>query len=48
MRNPKIRYYLEAKSRGVSLRGNNELIMAEINYGYSKILKNGKKRNIPF
>lgn len=48
MRNPKIRYYLEAKSKEVNLRTKHELIMAEINYGYRSVSKSGKSRNTPF
>ncbi|GAA4951723.1 hypothetical protein GCM10023314_26440 [Algibacter agarivorans] len=48
MRNPKIRYYLEAKYSDINQRTRQELIMAEINYGYSVIDKNGNKRNKPF
>jgi hypothetical protein len=48
MRTPKIRYYLEAKNKDIDQRVKKELIMAEINYGYRVINKNGKARNVPF
>lgn len=47
MKTPRIRYYLE-KSRHSVERTNPEPIMAEINYGYSKTGKNGKRRNVGF
>ncbi len=47
MKTPRIRYYLE-KSRNSKVRNKPEPIMAEISYGYSKIGRNGKRRNVPF
>lgn len=48
MKSPKIRYYLEPKRVINSERNSPELIMSEINYGYSVISKNGVTRNKPF
>ena len=39
---------MEAKSSDINQRIRHELIMAEINYGYSVIKRNGKRRNVPF
>jgi len=47
MKNIKIRYYLESKSSDVDLRIGQELIMAEISYGYAIIDKKGKRRYKP-
>lgn len=47
MKNIKVRYYLEPKAKIVEERTKPELIMAEINYGYAEINKNGKKRHKP-
>ncbi|WP_417372158.1 hypothetical protein [Gelidibacter japonicus] len=46
--NPKIRYYLEAKFKGVDYRNTPELIMAEVNYGYRGADGSGRRRNKPF
>lgn len=48
MKNPKIRYYLESKSKDVSKRINKELVMAEIGYAYRTLDKKGNTRIKPF
>ncbi len=45
MRQPKIRYFLEATREGQ--RDKPELVMASISYGYT-VLRNGRKRSTPF
>lgn len=47
MKNIKIRYYLEPKSKNVDERTNPELIMAEIGYGYFRINSKREKRYTP-
>lgn len=47
MKNTKIRYYLEPKSKNIEDRTKAELIMSEISYGYAGINRLGKKRNKP-
>ena len=47
MKNIKIRYYLEPKTKNVDERTKPELIMAEISYGYAVINSQGKKRHTP-
>tara|TARA_R110000803_G_scaffold118410_1_gene186776 strand:- start:139 stop:540 length:402 start_codon:yes stop_codon:yes gene_type:complete len=48
MRDPKKRYYLEAKDKDVLKRTEPELVMVEVNYGYSEYAVGGGKRNKPF
>jgi hypothetical protein len=47
MKNTKIRFYLEPKSKNIEARTKPELIMSEISYGYAEINKLGKKRYKP-
>jgi hypothetical protein len=47
MKNIKIRYYLEPKSKNVDERTSPELIMVEIGYGYFRINNKGQKRYTP-
>ncbi len=47
MKNIKIRYYLEPKTKNVDERIKPELIMVEISYGYAVINSQGKKRHTP-
>lgn len=47
MKNKKIRYYLEPKSKNVDERTKPELIMVSISYGYAEINSQGKKRHLP-
>lgn len=47
MKNRKIRYYLEPKSKNVDERTKPELIMVSISYGYAVINSRGKKRHSP-
>ncbi len=47
MKNKKIRYYLEPKSKNVDERTKPELIMVSISYGYAVINSQGKKRHLP-
>lgn len=47
MKNIKIRYYLEPKSKNLDERTSPELIMVEIGYGYFRINNKGQKRYTP-
>ncbi len=47
MKNIKIRYYLEPKSKNIEARTKPELIMSEISYGYAEINRLGKRRYKP-
>lgn len=48
MKEPKVRYYLEAKTKDNNNRLSKELVMAEINYAYRSLDGNGNVRLKPY